>query len=106
MKPNLVTLFILGIFFSFMSYLATTLEKDELKSGNAKRILAIIIIKALLGGAIAIVIFYGLEYLYPKMGEFLRVGLACTGAFLIEHIRNIGLSLLRIRLGVKDDNIQ
>lgn len=88
-----------------MSYLATTLEKNELTKENSKKILAIIIIKALLGGAVAVVIYYGLEFLYPTMGEFLRVGFACTGAFLIEHIRNIGLALLKLRVGAKDDNL-
>ena len=82
--PNVVSL---GAFFSFLSYLVTTLEDKGINKENYKAVLLILFLKASLGGFICLILFHGLDYFFQNMNESLRVGIAGAGAFLTENIK-------------------
>ena len=50
MNLNLVVLFCLGAFFSFLSYLVTTLEDKGINKDNYKAVLLVLFLKSSLGG--------------------------------------------------------
>ena len=76
MNLNLIALFSLGAFFSFLSYLVTTLEDKGINKENYKAVLLILFLKASLGGFICLILFHGLDYFFQNMNESLRVGIA------------------------------
>ena len=55
MNLNLIALFCLGAFFSFLSYLVTTLEDKGINKENYKAVLLILFLKASLGGFISLI---------------------------------------------------
>ena len=81
MNLNLIALFSLGAFFSFLSYLVTTLEDKGINKENYKAVLLIIFLKASLGGFICLILFHGLDHFFHNMNESLRVGIAGAGGY-------------------------
>ena len=87
MNLNLIALFSLGAFFSFLSYLVATLEDKGINKQNYKAVLLVLLLKSSLGGFICLILFHGLDYFFENMNESLRVGIAGAGAFLTENIK-------------------
>ena len=95
MNFNLTFLFLIGVFFSFLSYLVTTLEDKGINKQNYKAVLFILFLKSCLGGFICLILFHGLDYFDHGMNESLRVGIAGAGAFLTENIKKYLLLFLQ-----------
>ena len=87
MNLNLIALFSLGAFFSFLSYLVTTLEDKGINKENYKAVLLVLFLKSSSGGFICLILFHGLDYFFQNLNESLRVGIAGAGAFLTENIK-------------------
>lgn len=75
------------MFFSFLSYIITTIEDKAINKENWRAVTIVTIMKATLGGLLCIIIFHGLDYLFADMNENLRVGIAGAGAFLTENVK-------------------
>lgn len=87
MNFNLTFLFLIGVFFSFLSYIIATIEDRAINKENWRAVTIVTIMKATLGGLLCIIIFHGLDYLFVDMNENLRVGIAGAGAFLTENVK-------------------
>ena len=68
MNLNLIALFIcLGAFFSFLSYLVTTLEDKGINKDNYKAVLLVLFLKSSLGGFIYLLDFISrFRLFFPK----------------------------------------
>lgn len=88
MNLNLIALFSLGAFFSFLSYLVTTLEDNGINKQNYKAVLLVLLLKSSLGGFIFLILFHGLDYFFHGMNESLRVGIAGAGAGVPGNVTN------------------
>lgn len=99
---ELYILFFMGLILSFLSYLGSLLEEDRYKDKAKTIFFTIVLSKALLGGTIAILVFYGLAEV-SNLNEFLRTGAAGTAAILTEHSKKIVLAFTNKKLGVKDE---
>ena len=69
MNLNLIALFSLGAFFSFLSYLVTTLEDKGINKQNYKAVLLVLFLKSSLGGFICLILFHGLDYFFHEIGR-------------------------------------
>ncbi|MGJ0317728.1 hypothetical protein NG767_03145 [Aliarcobacter cryaerophilus] len=87
MNFNLTFLFLIGVFFSFLSYIIATIEEKAINKENWRAVIFVTFMKATLGGLLCIIIFHGLHYLFVDMNENLRVGIAGAGAFLTENVK-------------------
>jgi len=99
MKYEVITLFITGIVFSFLYHIGTTLESNPYVGKSKTTIAFILFSKSVIGGILAVTIFYGIEQFAPTMSDSLKVGVACGGAFFSEQVSRLILLILQKRVG-------
>lgn len=99
---QLTILFLMGLFFSFLSHVGEALEHDRYKGKTKNEIRAIIVSKMFLGGTVTVIVFFGLSDNFPQMSEGLIVGLSGAGAYFSETISLTFLAYLKKRYGGKE----
>lgn len=102
MKYEIVLLFIVGTVFSFLAYLGESLENNKYVGRSAKVVFTIILSKSVLGGTLAVIVYFGLSEA-TAWNDYLKVGCSATVAILAEHSKKLLILFASIKIGVKND---
>ena len=84
---KLAILFILGMFTAFLWYLQEMVEQKELiETHGLVGVTILSFVNSVLGGLVAVIVYYGLTQFFPELLDYLKVGIASATAFFTKNI--------------------
>tara|TARA_R110000851_G_scaffold333075_2_gene511023 strand:+ start:4334 stop:4636 length:303 start_codon:yes stop_codon:yes gene_type:complete len=86
MKVSLITLFIIGLIFSFANKVSQALLNDTYKEKGWRIILPALFLKSMLGGSLSVMFFYGIGGVYPGLPMEFLVGGSSVAGFMSEEV--------------------
>lgn len=96
---KLIWLFLIGMFLAFLFYLEEIITNNEVieKYGLAK-VSVLIFINSIIGGWVAVTVYYILVQFVPSWHDFLKIGVASSTAMLGKNMVHIYHQFLKARI--------
>ena len=81
--PKIIWLFIIGVFLNFLFYLENLItENTKINELSKLKLTVLVIANGVIGGVIAVTVYYGLVQYFPHINDYLLIGIAGMTAMI------------------------
>lgn len=80
---KLIWLFVIGVFLSFLFFVEELItENTRINELSKWRLLFLLVANSIIGGVIAVTVYYGLHQYFPELNDYFLVGVSVSTAML------------------------